>query len=77
MDCKDCVHYDVCMLVDLSDDAENVPCGHFVAFEDCELVVRCKDCAHSAYPDEKIVWCKWNNRYMPLRGFCNGGKERT
>lgn len=82
MACKGCVHYDVCMLVDRSEGAENEPCGHFAAFDNCEVVVRCKNCIHTEYPDryarpeDKIIWCKRRSAYMPLNGFCSDGKEK-
>lgn len=43
---------------------------------DVVAVVRCKDCACSAYPETKIVWCKRHNKYMPLNGFCNYGDRK-
>lgn len=76
MACKDCVHYEVCMLVDRSDGAENEPCDRFTAFDNCEAVVRCHDCDLSAYPEAKIVWCKRHNKYMPVNGYCNYGARK-
>lgn len=76
MACKDCLYYEVCMLVDRSAGADNEPCDRFTAFENCEVVVRCKNCIHSAHPEERIVWCKRKREYMPLKGFCSDGKEK-
>ena len=50
--------------------------------DDLILVVRCKDCIHTEYPDryarpeDKIVWCKRRSAYVPLKGFCSYGKEK-
>ena len=43
--------------------------------KDTVEVVRCKDCVHSKYPEDKIVWCRRHNKYMPLKGFCNYGED--
>lgn len=40
-------------------------------------VVRCKNCAHSAYPEERIVWCKRQRVYMPLNGYCSYGGRKA
>lgn len=80
--CRDCVHYDVCYLVHGYGADENDPCDRFTAFDNCEVVVRCKNCIHTEYPDryarpeDKIVWCKRRKVYMPLKGFCSDGKEK-
>ncbi|MBR5593917.1 MAG: hypothetical protein IKW46_07590 [Bacteroidaceae bacterium] len=39
-------------------------------------VVRCKDCVHAGYPEDKIVWCLKHKKYMPKYGYCNYGKEQ-
>lgn len=39
-------------------------------------VVRCKDCVHSKYPGEKVVWCKRNSKYVPMKGYCNYGERK-
>lgn len=44
--------------------------------DDLIWVVRCKNCIHSAHPEERIVWCKRRRAYMPLKGFCSDGKEK-
>lgn len=74
--CRDCLHYDVCYLIEHYGADENETCDRFTAFDDCEVVVRCKNCIHSAYPEARIIWCKRRSAYMPLNGFCSDGRER-
>lgn len=42
MSCKDCIHYDICLLSHDEDDYKK--CCHFKNKADFVEVVRCKDC---------------------------------
>lgn len=77
MDCKDCVHYEVCYMTNRPGGQKDEVCDRFTAFDSVEVVVRCKDCAYSSYPVERIVWCDRRHNYMPLNGFCSDGKEKN
>ena len=76
MDCKDCVHYEVCYMTNRPGGQKDEVCDRFTDFEKIAVVVRCKSCVHSDYPGERIVWCKLNRKYTPFNGYCNYGKER-
>lgn len=59
-DCKDCIHYDICIF-HLKGD-ENKKCIRFKNKADVVEVVRCKDCKHREtyecpmYFEEDIEW---------------------
>lgn len=44
--------------------------------DDLVWVVRCKNCVHSAYTEERITWCKRHRTYMSSNGYCYCGERR-
>lgn len=65
MTCKDCIHYNVCVIVEIKPDDED----YFTEFgcEDFMQIVKCKDC-------EALQKCKIG-QYLGLGGYCSNGAK--
>ena len=78
MTCENCIHYDVCVIVQHSnedyDHYTEFGCEDFKNKADFEEVVRCKDCD---IPHNKWTGCpKLNGLIPPPDFFCSYGKRK-
>lgn len=78
MTCKDCIHYDVCVIVensankDKEDYYTEFGCDDFKNKADYVEVVRCKDCIyHNVAPCPMRLSLNWTDDY----DFCNFGNR--
>ena len=80
MTCKDCVHYDVCYLIEHygADEDKACVCKYFKNKADFVEVVRCKDCkkAIGEHPllDEKF--CVIHDCSVPEDYYCASGERK-
>jgi hypothetical protein len=88
MTCKDCIHYDVCVIVENSTNKDEdyyteYGCNDFKNKADCMEVVRCKNCKYCesyicGFVGEKLLSCS----YLPeayaveQNHFCGYGERR-
>ena len=71
--CKDCLHYDVCYLIEHYGADEDETCSYFTSAADAVAVVRCKDCAYS---NESGTICMYDvGRATQPMGYCDKGEK--
>ena len=83
--CKDCLHIDVCYMVehygvDMDEERQEYNCHQFKDRTKYVEVVRCKDCkkiAPSVTAIKDSVWCREFRAYMPCDGFCSYGERKN
>ena len=81
MTCKECIHYDVCVIVQYStedyDHHTEYGCEDFKNKADYVEVVRCKDCKHWIYwADEKRCSCDLHHIRTHRDDFCSYGERK-
>lgn len=81
--CKDCLHCDVCYMVehygvDLNEDGQEYDCRQFQAKTNCVEVVRCKDCVsgHEQYYGNLLRCNVMGCAGMKPDDFCSYGERR-
>ena len=80
MTCKDCVHFDVCTIMEFSSydptHLQEFGCNDFKNKADFVEVVRCKDCVHHTEDifNEDIVWCEISGLSHLRNFYCACGK---
>ena len=86
MNCKDCLHYDICLLYEdnfIEDAKKNGFCGKFKDKSDYAKIIHCKDCKHcfiNKFGEESGIGVCTNrgiiNTAVQLDDFCNYGERR-
>ena len=84
MSCKDCIHYDVCVIVEHSDtDYDHYSeygCEDFKNKADFVEVVRCEKCKHyeavKKHNDDFDGWCVLYDGLTCKNDFCSYGERR-
>ena len=85
MTCKDCLHYDVCVIVQYSskeyDHYTEFGCEDFKDKADFVEVVRCKDCRHGHWNQETLFgrcvdFCDFTDLRIDKDHYCSYGERK-
>lgn len=79
MTCKNCIHYDVCLLHEdnfIEDTKKNGFCGKFKNKADYTKVVRCKDCVNRVEFEPNKYHCENTGYYCGETGYCSDGVRK-
>lgn len=80
--CKDCIHYDTCLYIEISNNKEEdyyteFGCEYFKNKADVVEVVRCKDCKYYiANYCTRDINGRTNMFYMNADDFCSYGERK-
>ena len=74
MACKNCVHYDICLL-HLKGD-EDKRCQRFKNKADFVEVVRCKDCEYHEIRGLTTEYCVKNRMFVESDFYCSYGERK-
>ena len=82
--CKDCIHYDACLYVEIATNKEEdyyteFGCEYFKNKADFVEVVRCEDCVYCITADCKNFYCSatTNPNHVDLDHFCSYGERKS
>ena len=84
MECKDCIHYDVCATKDekisLATKVKELVADNFTCFKnkaDFVEVVRCAWCKYfDAHPEDLYGTCELSGEYLANYEFCSYGERK-
>ena len=80
MNCKDCIHNEVCHMREVCNDIEEhikkLGCMDFIARADVKKVVRCKNCKnYELMKSNNYHFCNEFGGYVTEKDFCSRGTK--
>ena len=80
MNCKDCIHNEVCYIREACNDIEEhirkLGCMDFIARADVKKVVRCKNCKnYELMKSNNYHFCNEFGGYVTEKDFCSRGTK--